>query len=31
MLSIQQRLNDEGFVVSMAKRCEWFGVARRSV
>lgn len=31
MLSIQQGLKDEGFVVSMAKPCQWFGVARRSV
>lgn len=31
MLSIQQGLKDEGFLVSMAKLCQWFGVARRSV
>lgn len=31
MLSIQQGLKDEGFLVTMAKLCQWFGVARRSV
>lgn len=29
--SIQQGLKGEGVVVSMAKLCPWFGVARRSV
>ena len=31
MLSIQQGMKEEGLVVSMAKLCRWFGVARRSV
>ncbi|WP_228884922.1 IS3 family transposase [Stenotrophomonas rhizophila] len=31
MLSIQQGLKGEGCAVSMAKLCQWFGVARRSM
>ncbi|MBB5736626.1 putative DNA-binding transcriptional regulator YafY, partial [Xanthomonas arboricola] len=31
MLSIQQGLKEDGFVVSMAKLCQWFGVSRRTV
>ena len=31
MVTIQQGLREEGFVVSMVKLCRWFGVARRSV
>ena len=30
MLSVQQGLKDEGFVVPMTKLCQWFGVARRT-
>lgn len=31
MVTIQQGLREDGFEVSMVKRCRWFGVARRSV
>ncbi|AWV08079.1 integrase core domain-containing protein [Marilutibacter maris] len=31
MVAIQQGLMADGFEVSMAKLCRWFGVARRSV
>ena len=31
MVSIQQGLREDGFEVSMAKLCRWFGVARRTV
>jgi hypothetical protein len=31
MVTIQQGLRADGIVVSMAKLCRWFGVARRTV
>jgi hypothetical protein len=31
MVTIQQGLREDGFIVSMVKLCRWFGVPRRSV
>ena len=31
MVTIQQGLREDGFVVSMVKLCRWFGMPRRTV